>query len=118
MFSTRYKSRNNICGTKIAIVRRDTKPFMSQTDMAILLQRAGMDCDRHVVRRVENGQRFVTDIELKIIAKTLGVSADSLLEWPERPDRMMSPVPAPAPVPVADDDDGDDAMAESAASEG
>ena len=80
MFSTRYKKRNNVCGAKLAKIRRGTEPFLSQTKMAELLQLAGMDCDRHVIRRIENGKRFVTDIELKIITDTLGLSADSLLE--------------------------------------
>ena len=52
---------------------------MSQGKMAETLQLGGMDCDRHVIRRIENGQRFITDIELKIIAETLNVTVDSLL---------------------------------------
>ena len=80
MFSTRYKERNNVCGTKVVQIRRSIHPFMSQSKMADLLQLAGMECDRHVVRRIENGKRFVTDIELKIIAESLGVSADILLQ--------------------------------------
>ena len=79
MFATRYKKRNNICGIKIEQIRRGAKHFMSQTKMAELLQRAGMDCDRHVIRRLENGERFVTDIELVIIADALGVTIESLL---------------------------------------
>ena len=79
MFHTRYKKRNNICGIKIAQFRQDAKPYMSQGKMAETLQLGGMDCDRHVIRRIENGQRFITDIELKIIAETLNVTVDSLL---------------------------------------
>jgi hypothetical protein len=78
MFATRYKKRNNICGIKIEQIRRGAKPFISQTKMAELFRRAGMDCDRHVIRRLENGKRFVTDIELVIIANALGVSVEVL----------------------------------------
>ena len=79
MFATRYKKRNNICGIKMAQFRSGANPYMSQAKMAELLQLAGMDCDRHVIRRIENGKRFITDIELVIIANALGVTVESLL---------------------------------------
>ena len=40
----------------------------------------GMNVDKNAVQRIENGKRFVTDIELKVIAKVLKVSCDFLLE--------------------------------------
>jgi len=79
MFATRHKNRNNICGLKIGQIRLNSKPFMPQTQMAEKLQLAGMDCDRHVIRRIENGKRFVTDIELKLIAEALNVPIEFLL---------------------------------------
>lgn len=45
-----------------------------------MLQRAGLDIDKNVVQRIESGKRFVTDIELKVIAEVLGVSYQSLLD--------------------------------------
>ena len=78
MFITRYKNRNNICGFKMAEYRKNAK--LSQIKMAKILADAGMDCDRHVVRRIEDGERFVTDIELKFISVVLGISIDALLE--------------------------------------
>jgi len=80
MFATRYKNRNNICGLKLEQIRSNSKPFMPQIKMSEKLQLAGMDCDRHVIRRIENGKRFVTDIELKLIAEALGVNIEFLLE--------------------------------------
>ena len=45
-----------------------------------MLQLAGLNIDKNAVQRIENGKRFVTDIELKVIAKVLKVSCDFLLE--------------------------------------
>ncbi len=71
---------NNICGRKIKTFRElmPTKP--SQKELADLLQIAGLDVDKNAVQRIESGQRFVTDIELKIIARVLNVSYTELLD--------------------------------------
>lgn len=37
------------------------------------------DVDKNAIQRIECRQRFVTDIELKVIAKVLGVTCDELL---------------------------------------
>ena len=39
----------------------------------------GIALDKNAIQRIESGQRFVTDIELKTFAKVLGVSCDTLL---------------------------------------
>ena len=39
----------------------------------------GLDIDKNAVQRIESGKRFVTDIELKVIAEVLGISYDKLL---------------------------------------
>ena len=44
-----------------------------------MLQLAGMDVDKNAVQRIECGKRFVTDIELKILAQVLGVTVEDLL---------------------------------------
>ena len=43
------------------------------------LQVAGLDVDKNAVQRIESGQRFVTDIELVVLAKVLNVSIETLL---------------------------------------
>ncbi len=83
MFSTRYLKRNNICGINLARIRNGKRPYISQAKMAERLQLAGFDADRHVIRRIENGKRFVTDIELKIMADVLGISIEALLTVPK-----------------------------------
>lgn len=52
----------------------------SQKALADLLQIAGLDVDKNAIQRIESGQRFVTDIELQVIAKVLKVSYEDLLD--------------------------------------
>ena len=72
--------RNNLCGRKVARLRMAREPRLSQRGLADLLQLEDLDVDKNAVQRIESGQRFVTDIELKTIASVLGVSAYELLE--------------------------------------
>jgi hypothetical protein len=45
-----------------------------------MMQLAGYDVDHHFIRRIENGQRFVTDIELVALSKVLEVEIGELLD--------------------------------------
>lgn len=72
--------RLNLCGRKVALLRRQMQPKVSQRAFADMLQLAGLDLDKNAVQRMESGQRFVTDIELKTLAQVLRVSADELLK--------------------------------------
>ena len=56
--------RNNLCGERIAQIRRSRN--LSQRKLALKMQLLGYDVDNYFIRRVENGERFVTDIDLKI----------------------------------------------------
>ena len=53
---------------------------VSQRMFAEMLHLHGMDVNKNVVSRIENGERFVTDIELRIIREVLQVSFDELME--------------------------------------
>lgn len=44
-----------------------------------MLQLKGLDVDKNAVQRIESGKRFVTDIELVIIAETLKKTYSDLL---------------------------------------
>ena len=73
-----YKNRGpdgrcNLCGQRVAQLR-------SQRALADMLQLAGVDVDKNAIQRIECGKRFVTDVELKILAQVLGVTADELLQ--------------------------------------
>ena len=80
-----YKNRNsngklNLCGEKIQLLRKQMTPKVSQRDLADKLQLAGIDLDKNAIQRIESGQRFVTDIELRAFAKIFQVTTDFLLE--------------------------------------
>lgn len=79
-----FKNKNpdgtrNLCGKNVARLRMAMQPKVSQNDLAGLLQLAGLDLEKNAVQRIESGQRFVTDIELKKLAEVLGVSIEELL---------------------------------------
>ena len=71
---------NNICGQKVKEIREQLQEKTSQRKLADMLQMEGLDLDKNAVQRIESGKRFVTDIELKVIAKVLGVSYQELLD--------------------------------------
>ena len=55
-------------------------PRVSQRALADRLQLEGIDVDKNAIQRIESGQRFVTDIELRALAKIFQVTADELLD--------------------------------------
>lgn len=69
---------NNLCGRRVAQIRKEKK--LSQRKLAVKMQLLGFDVDHYFIRRVENGERFVTDIDLVIIARALGVPITALLK--------------------------------------
>lgn len=71
---------NNICGSKINEVRENLYPKTSQKMLADMLQKEGLDIDKNAIQRIECGKRFVTDIELKVIAHVLRVGYSELLD--------------------------------------
>ena len=80
MFKNKSKSgKNNLCGEKIYELRKAHIPKMSQRILAEQLQIKGIDVDKNAIQRIESGERFVTDIELKVLAEIFGVSADFLI---------------------------------------
>lgn len=80
MFKNKAKSgKNNICGEKIYILRKQQVPKMSQRILAEKLQLRDIDVDKNAIQRIESGERFVTDIELKVLAEIFNVSIDELL---------------------------------------
>lgn len=79
-----YKNKNsdgtlNICGKKIAELRKGLPEKTSQQKLAAMLQLEGIDLDKNAIQRIESGQRFVTDLELKAFAKVFHTTADYLL---------------------------------------
>ena len=73
--------RNNLCGKRIAQIRKQRN--MSQRKLSYQMQLLGYDVDNHFIRRVENGERFVTDIDLKIFCEALDVPLSDILNFEE-----------------------------------
>lgn len=68
---------NNLCGRRIAEIR--TRKKLSQRKLATKMQLLGFDVDHYFIRRVENGERFVTDIDLVIFSRALEVPISDIL---------------------------------------
>lgn len=73
----RRTDRNDV-GPMVAILRE--RQGLTQEDLAGRAAAVGWVISRDVVKRIERREREVTDIELKILAKALRVSAARLLE--------------------------------------
>lgn len=69
---------NNITGKRLTQLRHEKN--ISQRQFAKMMQVAGYDIDHHFIRRIENGERFVTDIELVALSKVLEVDIKDLID--------------------------------------
>lgn len=80
MFKNKTENgRNNLCGSRVYELRKQSRPRMSQRILAEKMQLRGIDVDKNAIQRIESGQRFVTDIELLCLADVFSVSCDALL---------------------------------------
>ena len=82
--------KNNICGGNIAKLRKKMEKPNSQRAVADKMQLLGIDLDKNAIQRIESGQRFVTDIELKSFAKLFGTTCDELLNEDNETNRADS----------------------------
>lgn len=76
-----YEGKKNIIGDKIKTLRKEKG--LSQKALAEQLQLMGYDFNDFndlTILRIENGDRFVADYELRALAEFFNVSADYLLE--------------------------------------
>ena len=79
MFKLNAKNgSNNITGERLTELRR--QKGISQRQLARIMQLAGFDVDHHFIRRIENGERFVTDIELVALSRVLEVPISELID--------------------------------------
>ena len=76
-----YNGKKNISGERIRQARVVQR--MRQEDLAAKLQIAGVNMERDSISRIEIGTRFVSDFELKVFAKVLGVSVLWVLDMEE-----------------------------------
>jgi transcriptional regulator with XRE-family HTH domain len=82
------KRGHNIIGRHIRQARLRIKPEMSQSDLAARLSVRGILLDRPTVTRIENGNRYLRDFEIRAIARVLRVS----VAW------LFREVADPAPI--------------------
>lgn len=69
--------RNSISG---AVAKLRTQQNLTQEDLAGRAATAGWNISRDVVKRIERGEREVTDIELRLLAKALRVPISVLFD--------------------------------------
>lgn len=70
-----FEGKKNISGDRIHQAR--TAIRLSQADLAARMQVNGVLIEREAISKIETGGRFVTDYELMVFARVLGVS----MEW-------------------------------------
>lgn len=69
--------RNSVGGT---VKRLRTQQNLTQEDLAGRAAAISWDISRDTVKRIESGEREVTDIELRLLAKALRVPPAVLLD--------------------------------------
>ena len=70
-----FNGKKNISGDRIHQAR--TALRLSQADLAARMQINGVTIEREAISKIETGDRFVTDYELMVFARVLGVP----MEW-------------------------------------
>ncbi len=70
----------NIIGKRVQEARRQFKPPLSQEELAVRLELDGWKISRGTLSKIEAGIRQVTDIELMVLARTLKVAPEWLLD--------------------------------------
>ena len=73
-----FNGKKNISGDRIHQARTTLR--LSQAELAARMQVKGAILEREAISKIETGDRFVTDYELKTFAQVLGVSVNWLLE--------------------------------------
>ena len=68
----------NLIGPQVRSLRK--KQGLSQEKLMAQLQLLGMDAERGVIKRIENGTRMVSDLELRLLARYFDVSYEYLID--------------------------------------
>ena len=71
----------NLVGPRVRQLRKAAG--LSQEQLMAKLQLLGMDSERGVVKRIENGDRAVNDLELRLLSQFFHVSYDYLIDGTE-----------------------------------
>ena len=72
-----YEGMKNLSGERIYQAR--TRKHLSQAELAAQMQVQGVIIEREAISKIETGDRFVSDYELMVFARVLGVTMDWLV---------------------------------------
>lgn len=70
--------KKNAIGPQLRALRE--KAGLSQEQLMAQLQLMGLDAERGVIKRIEGGQRAVSDLEIRLLAQYFGISYQELLD--------------------------------------
>lgn len=73
-----YNGKRNIVGSRVREARR--RLGLSQEELAARLQVEAVTLEQKTISRLEQGQRIVTDYEVKVLGRILRVDPNWLLE--------------------------------------
>lgn len=73
-----YKGRKNLVGVNVRVARKHRIPSLTQKQLADAMVEKGCEFDRFTVMRIESGDRFVADYEVKALAEILGMSLEEI----------------------------------------
>lgn len=71
----------NSAGPRVRALRE--KAGLSQEKLMAQLQLLGMDAERGIIKRIENGTRAVSDLEICLLAQYFNVSYQYLIDGTE-----------------------------------
>ena len=72
--------KRNLSGDKVRELRKAMQGRVSQRMLAEQMQLKGIDMDKTAIKRIENGERYVTDIELRALCEIFKVEASYFIE--------------------------------------
>lgn len=73
----RFNEAHNIAGNNIKKLRRERN--LTQEQVVARMQTYGIQIDQKAISRIENGDRIITDYELKRFAQILNTTVENLL---------------------------------------
>ncbi|MCL2670687.1 MAG: helix-turn-helix domain-containing protein [Clostridiales bacterium] len=73
-----HEGKKNSIGENVRRFRREAK--LTQKGLSEQLQLAGYEFDRLTIGRIESGNRFVADYEVKALAEVLHVKMETLFD--------------------------------------
>lgn len=73
-----HDGRKNIIGNNVRYLR--TKNNLTQKQLAAKVQLLGFEFDRLTILRMESGDRFIADYEVKALAEALNVEIQGLYD--------------------------------------